>query len=233
MSAAELLDIEPQELTFAFEPKKQISCTLQLSNKTENHVAFKVKTTNPKKYCVRPNTGIVAPKSTSNIIVTMQAQKETPSDMQCKDKFLLQSVVTSPGATTKDISAEMFDKAAGRLVEECKLKVVYVPPPQPPSPVPEGSEEGSSPRASVLDRSGSDFSTFARTELQDKSAEEKALVSKLLDEKVRAMEQNKKLRQELELLRRDGNKRGGGVSFLFVIIVGLIGIVLGFIVKKT
>lgn len=39
--------------------------------------------------------------------VTMQAQKESPSDMQCKDKFLLQGVVASPGATAKDINAEM------------------------------------------------------------------------------------------------------------------------------
>ena len=34
------------------------------------------------------------------------------------------------------------------MVEEFKLKVVYVSRPQPPSPVPEGSEEGSSPRGS-------------------------------------------------------------------------------------
>lgn len=103
-----------------------------------------MKTTNPKKYCVRPNTGIVLPRSTCDVIgkhlklllpmclifilllllfvlfalnakvfkfihgvVTMQAQKEEPPDMQCRDKFLLQSVVTSPGTTTKDISAEM------------------------------------------------------------------------------------------------------------------------------
>lgn len=37
----------------------------------------------------------------------MQAQKENPPDMLCKDKFLLQSVVASPGATTKDINPEM------------------------------------------------------------------------------------------------------------------------------
>lgn len=37
----------------------------------------------------------------------MQAQKEAPSDMQCKDKFLLQSVVASPGTTTKDITPDM------------------------------------------------------------------------------------------------------------------------------
>lgn len=37
----------------------------------------------------------------------MQAQKEAPTDMQCKDKFLLQSVVVSPGIAAKDITPEM------------------------------------------------------------------------------------------------------------------------------
>lgn len=40
-------------------------------------------------------------------VVTMQAQKEAPPDMQCKDKFLLQSVVAPDGSTTKDITPEM------------------------------------------------------------------------------------------------------------------------------
>lgn len=39
--------------------------------------------------------------------VTMQAQKEAPMDMQCRDKFLLQSVVVKPGVTAKDITPEM------------------------------------------------------------------------------------------------------------------------------
>ncbi|KAJ0559486.1 putative major sperm protein (MSP) [Helianthus annuus] len=68
MSTGDLLSIEPQELQFAFELKKQISCSMQLQNKTDDHVAFKVKTTNPKKYCVRPNSGIVFPRSTCDII---------------------------------------------------------------------------------------------------------------------------------------------------------------------
>lgn len=36
-----------------------------------------------------------------------------------------------------------------------------------------------------------------------------------------------------ELLKRDGRKNGGGVSFLLVILIGLIGIMLGYIIKKT
>ncbi|KAK9927549.1 hypothetical protein M0R45_024730 [Rubus argutus] len=241
MSTGELLSIEPLELKFPFELKKQISCSLQLSNKTDSYVAFKVKTTNPKKYCVRPNTGIVLPRSTCDVIVTMQAQKEAPLDMQCKDKFLLQSVKTNDGASTKDITPEVFNKEAGHVVEECKLRVVYVSPPQPPSPVPEGSEEGSSPRASVTENgnlNGAEFSNAAKgfseqLEPQERSAEAKAHIVKLAEEKNNALQQNKRLRQELELLRHQGGKSRGGVSIIFVIIIGLIGLFLGYLMKKT
>ncbi|KAK8615060.1 hypothetical protein V6N13_068846 [Hibiscus sabdariffa] len=202
----------------------QISCALNLSNKTDNYVAFKVKTTNPKKYCVRPNTGVVQPRSTCNITVTMQAQKEAPPDMQCKDKFLLQSVVTSPGATTKDITPEMFNKESGHHVEECKLRVVYVAPPRLPSPVREGSEEGSSPRASVSDNGSLNAAELSSV---------RSLISKLTEDKNSAIQQNNKLQQELELLRRESKRNQGGIPFMYVFLVGLIGIILGYLLKRT
>ena len=37
----------------------------------------------------------------------MQALEEAPPDMQCKDKFLLQTIVARPGSTTKDITSDM------------------------------------------------------------------------------------------------------------------------------
>ncbi|KAL6501567.1 Vesicle-associated protein 1-2 [Orobanche gracilis] len=229
MNSGELLSVEPLEMKFPFELKKQISCSLQVSNKTDNYVAFKVKTTNPKKYCVRPNTGIVLPRSTCDIVVTMQAQKEPPADMQCKDKFLLQSVVASPGATPKDITAEMFTKEQGN-VEECKLKVVYVAPRQPPSPVAEGSEEGFSPRATALENGTEVTRTYVDS--QDNLPEVKSLVTKLTEEKTAAIQRGDKLRQELELLKRESNKRGG-LSMTSVIIIALLGILLGYLMKRT
>ncbi|KAL3647292.1 Vesicle-associated protein 1-2 [Castilleja foliolosa] len=228
-SAGELLNVDPLEMKFPFELKKQISCSLQVSNKTDNYVAFKVKTTNPKKYCVRPNTGIVLPRSTCDIVVTMQAQKEAPAEMQCKDKFLLQSVVASVGATPKDITAEMFNKDQGQ-VEECKLKVVYVAPRQPPSPVAEGSEEGFSPRSSALENGNEVARMYVDS--QDKLPEVKSLVSKLTEENAAAIQRGNKLRQELEQLKRESNK-SGGVSITFVIIIGLLGIILGYFMKRT
>nr|XP_043618580.1 vesicle-associated protein 1-2-like isoform X1 [Erigeron canadensis] len=235
-TGGDLLNIDPQELQFPFELKKQISCNMQLLNKTDHYVAFKVKTTNPKKYCVRPNSGIVLPRSTCSVTVTMQAQKEAPSDMQCRDKFLLQSAVASPGATAKDITPELFNKESGNQVEECKLKVNYVVPRQPPSPVREGSEEGSSPRASISDN-GTENSVDANmaprssAESLDKSSEANALISKLSEEKKSAIQQSKKLQQELELLRRQGNKSSGGIPLIYVLVIALLGMLLGYMLK--
>ncbi|XP_010264233.1 PREDICTED: vesicle-associated protein 1-3-like [Nelumbo nucifera] len=237
MSSGDLINIQPHELKFPFELKKQSSCSLQLTNKTEQYVAFKVKTTNPKKYCVRPNTGIVQPGTTCDVTVTMQAQKEAPSDMQCKDKFLLQSVAAPHGATTKDITPEMFNKEAGKVVEEFKLRVVYIPA-NPPSPVPEGSEEGSSPRAPILENGNqnmglSEATTRSVEEQKEKSSEALSIISKLNVEKSYALQQNQKLHQELELMRKEiSKKHAGGFSFLFVVLIGLLGILVGYLINR-
>ncbi|CAN6460797.1 unnamed protein product [Victoria cruziana] len=166
----------------------------------------------------------------------MQAQREAPPDMQCKDKFLIQSVVTTDGATQKDITPEMFNKDSGNHLEECKLRVVYVSPPQPPSPVAEGSEEGSSPRASVSDiGNGTAFDSVLHEDLdsKDKVSEARVAVSRLTEEKNYVVQLNNKLQQELELLRRQSNRAGGGFPFLYVVIVGLLGILVGYLIRRT
>ncbi|XP_039817872.1 vesicle-associated protein 1-2-like isoform X6 [Panicum virgatum] len=256
----ELLGIEPLELRFPFETKKQISCSMQLANRTDDYIGFKVKTTSPKKYCVRPNSGIVPPRSTSDVIVTMQEQKEAPPDMQCKDKFLVQSVMVAEDTSAKDITGDMFTKKSGNVVDEVKLRVVYVPPPKPPSPVREGSEEGSSPRHSLSDGSNLNYQEVrsanitawfnsqettrepddplslaavkSQKDQEGFTSETSALISKLTEERNSAIQQNNKLRQELDLVRRELSKQNGGFSFAVVAAIALLGILLGFIMKR-
>ncbi|KAG6749334.1 hypothetical protein POTOM_046378 [Populus tomentosa] len=78
----------------------------------------------------------------------MQGQKESPPDMQCKDKFLLQSVVAPDGTTTKDINSDMV----GWLL--CIFLCLFL--------IKDGSEEsdeGSSPsRPSVFENGDQDTS---------------------------------------------------------------------------
>lgn len=51
-----------------------------------------------------------------HFVVTMQAQMETPPDMQCKDKFLIQNVVAKMGATKKDITSEMVTSLTKKFI---------------------------------------------------------------------------------------------------------------------
>ncbi|CAH1448078.1 unnamed protein product [Lactuca virosa] len=205
MSTGDFLNLHPSELKFPFELKKQSSCSLQLTNKTDQYIAFKVKTTNPKKYCVRPNTGIVLPRSVCNVTVTMQAQKETPSDMQCKDKFLLQAVIAPNGATNKDITANMFNK-----------------------------EENKGRRWKSKNSSWPDVTTRSVDPKEKLSAESVSMVSRLTDEKTAALKQSQKLQQELELMRKQTVKnQSGGYSILFLVVVGIISFVVGYLIKQT
>ncbi|KAG5244925.1 vesicle-associated protein [Salix suchowensis] len=127
---AQLLEIQPQELKFVAEVKKQSSCSICLTNNTYHNVAFKVKTTTPKKYCVRPNVGVIDPKSTCEFIVTMQAQKVAPPVMVCKDKFLIQSTVVPVGTTEKDITSSTFAKNDNKRIEEVKMRVALISSPE-------------------------------------------------------------------------------------------------------
>lgn len=102
---------------------------VRLINKTDQHVAFKVKTTSPKKYCVRPNVGVIQPKAAHEFVVIMQAQKTAPVDVTCKDKFLIQSTIVSEGTVDEDLTSEMFSKEGERHIEESKLRVFLVNPP--------------------------------------------------------------------------------------------------------
>ncbi|XP_022878595.1 vesicle-associated protein 2-1-like [Olea europaea var. sylvestris] len=124
--ANRLVSVHPEDLKFHVELEKHSYCDLKITNNTENHVAFKVKTTSPKKYFVRPNTGVIHPWDSSVIRVTLQAQREYPPDLPCKDKFLLQSTIVPPNVDVDQLAQDTFNKEGGRTIEERKLKVVYI-----------------------------------------------------------------------------------------------------------
>eukprot|EP00243_Klebsormidium_subtile_P004508 TRINITY_DN1851_c0_g1_i1.p1 TRINITY_DN1851_c0_g1~~TRINITY_DN1851_c0_g1_i1.p1 ORF type:complete len:228 (-),score=63.46 TRINITY_DN1851_c0_g1_i1:370-1053(-) len=218
---SELLNIQPGELKFPFELKKQVSASLRLQNQTSKNVAFKVKTTSPKKYCVRPNTGIVPPNATIEVTVTMQAQREYPPDMQCKDKFLVQSVFADI-ASPKDITPELFSKDSGREITETKLRVVYVSPPAPPSPINESAEEGLSPKA-VEPENHSNAHFFA---------EKAATPADSADHQVKARQANEHQYLEKKAPSAGGTttvpaRTGGGISWMVVLLIAVIALIIG------
>ncbi|XP_019156197.1 PREDICTED: vesicle-associated protein 2-1 isoform X2 [Ipomoea nil] len=200
----QLISVSPDELKFQFELDKQSFCDLKVSNTTEHNVAFKVKTTSPKKYFVRPNTGVIQPWDSCYIRVTLQAQREFPADMQCKDKFLLQSTIV--GSYSDDLPPDTFNKDNGKtVVEECKLKVLYVTP----NSTTGNSEDGS--------KQGSDANSMVQRTREERDA---------------AVRQTQQLQQELDMLKRRRNRKNDlGFSLKFALLVGVIGFTVGILFK--
>ncbi|XP_059645100.1 vesicle-associated protein 2-1 [Cornus florida] len=212
----QLISVQPDELKFQFELEKQSYCDMKVMNNTEHHVAFKVKTTSPKKYFVRPNTGVIQPWDSCVIRVTLQAQREYPPDMQCKDKFLLQSTVVPPNTDVDKLAQDTFTKESGRTIEECKLRVVYISP----------HAAGGNSEDRSLKQSGS---MFRSTSFDDNKA-----LQRLKDDRDAAVRQTQQLHQELEMMKRRRNRKSDpSFSFKFAIFVGLIGIMVGFLLNLS
>ncbi|TPX69249.1 hypothetical protein SpCBS45565_g02515 [Spizellomyces sp. 'palustris'] len=110
----------------------------------DSPICFKVKTTAPKQYCVRPNSAVVPPGDNAEVQVLLQAMKEDPPEgYVCKDKFLIQSIKVPNDVMGLDgdeltarlhtlwSQAEQLKKsspaAAAEVLVERKLRCVFLP----------------------------------------------------------------------------------------------------------
>jgi hypothetical protein len=124
------VEIDPVELGFHRPFTSEVSQALKIRNPNRTPVAFKVKTTAPKQYCVRPNSGRIEPGKEVEVTVLLQAMKqEPPMDAKCRDKFLVQSVAVTADKEFTNISAiwQHVDEAEKSSVQEKKIRVVYLP----------------------------------------------------------------------------------------------------------
>ncbi|KAG9087945.1 phosphatidylinositol-binding protein scs2, partial [Ceratobasidium sp. 392] len=111
-----------------------VSSTFAITNPNAYPVAFKVKTTAPKQYCVRPNLGVIEPGGSSDVQVWLQAMREDPPiNFKCKDKFLVQSMVLTPDRRPKSLS-DMWvfgENEVAPHMHQQKIRVAYLPPKSP------------------------------------------------------------------------------------------------------
>ncbi|ODN75845.1 hypothetical protein L202_05838 [Cryptococcus amylolentus CBS 6039] len=105
--------------------------TLYIHNPHSYPVAFKVKTTAPKQYSVRPYSGRIEPGDSVDVNIMLQPMaEEPPAHAKCKDKFLVQSAFIHADDEVRSLSQmwtllEQTNKAG---IEEKKLKVVFLAP---------------------------------------------------------------------------------------------------------
>lgn len=105
---------------------------LLVTNNNVQPVAFKVKTTAPKAYCVRPNSGRIEPGESVEIQVILQGMREDPPPgTKCKDKFLVQSMTITPNMVNTSF-AGMWGRAEAdpstHTVHSERIKVIFLPP---------------------------------------------------------------------------------------------------------
>ncbi|KAF5018904.1 hypothetical protein F66182_9099 [Fusarium sp. NRRL 66182] len=121
------VDIEPLELSFRRPFTTEVSQILTLKNPNPTPVAFKVKTTAPKQYCVRPNAGRIEAGQSFDVSVLLQAMKQDPApDARCRDKFLVQSVSITADKEFASVANVLETAGKGHLVER-KIRVNWLP----------------------------------------------------------------------------------------------------------
>ncbi|VVC86186.1 unnamed protein product [Leptidea sinapis] len=121
----QVLTIEPSnELKFKVDSSGlfEQSCTtyMRLSNPTSDTVLFKIKTTAPKKYYVRPNSGLLDPYSKVEIAITPQPVHVEPNERH-KHKFMVQSVIAPEGKT----NIEQWKEISPDQLMDYKLRCVF------------------------------------------------------------------------------------------------------------
>ncbi|KAG9100244.1 phosphatidylinositol-binding protein scs2 [Ceratobasidium sp. UAMH 11750] len=125
------LQLSPSaELGFHRPFTQVVNHTFILTNQNAQPVVFKVKTTSPKLYAARPNSGIIEPGNSANVQVSLQAMHEDPPlSFKCKDRFLVQSMTLTPDRRSKPVQdLWVFDEGEDiPQIHQQKLKVVYLP----------------------------------------------------------------------------------------------------------
>jgi hypothetical protein len=118
----QILTLEPQsELKFVGPFTSVVASDLHLTNPSSRRVLFKVKTTAPKRYCVRPNSGIIEPNSRVSVSVMLQPFDYDPQEKN-NHKFMVQSLFAPSGTIEQD---QLWKSADPSQLMDSKLKCVF------------------------------------------------------------------------------------------------------------
>ncbi|XP_060775061.1 vesicle-associated membrane protein-associated protein B/C isoform X5 [Neoarius graeffei] len=121
----QILLLEPQhELKFRGPFSDVVTTTLKLANPSDRNVCFKVKTTAPRRYCVRPNSGVIEAGTSVNVSVMLQPFDYDPNE-KSKHKFMVQSLIAPSDMTDME---GLWKEAKPEELMDSKLRCVFEMP---------------------------------------------------------------------------------------------------------
>jgi len=135
---SQVLEITPShELRFKGPYNDVVTSTLKLFNPSDKRVCFKVKTTAPRRYCVRPNSGLIDGKSAVHVSVMLQPVDGDATD-KGKHKFMVQSMFAPD--IVEDMDKLWSDASPSELMDS-KLRCVFEDPPTTPEKAAQNAHE--------------------------------------------------------------------------------------------
>jgi hypothetical protein len=200
---SQILQLDPpEELTFRGSFRtEEVIVKFTITNPTCDRVAFKIKTTFPKYYWVRPNYGVLQAKSIQEISIGLQPLSEYELAVSYKHKFMVQSLCVNEDFmyhTNDDVMSAMRGANKQDLMES-KLRCVFVHEPV----------EGEDAKININQADARADPTALLFETLSKTQKEKELVMKeseqLHQEKEQLQLENERLRRKVELLTKEKN----------------------------
>nr|ADO28099.1 vesicle-associated membrane protein-associated protein b [Ictalurus furcatus] len=184
----QILLLEPQhELKFRGPFTDVVTTTLKLANPTDRNVCFKVKTTAPRRHCVRPNSGVIEAGTSVNVSVMLQPFDYDPNE-KSKHKFMVQSLMAPPDMTDME---GLWKEAKPEELMDSKLRCVFEMP-------------NENEKTHDMDTSKMISSSFLKS---DSSTLSMKLGSTLDDGEVkRIMEECRRLQVEVQRLREENKQ---------------------------
>jgi len=138
MAPLTLLTVNPHDVVvFTKTQMNNPRTILTLTNVSEGHVAFKVKTTAPKSYVVKPSCGTMKPGEKQEVQIILQL---APDLSVSSDRFLVQAIKTS---SPEEVPREQWNAFPADSMESTKLNVqLDEPQSEPKTTPPTGSSKG-------------------------------------------------------------------------------------------
>lgn len=124
---AQILQLTPpNEIVFSgpFE-SRVVTSYLELHNPSIDTICFKVKTTAPRRYCVRPNSGTVEPGCKVRIAIMLQPMEDETPNERVRHKFMVQSTILQQD--TKNLDS-VWAKISPDQIMDSKLRCVFESP---------------------------------------------------------------------------------------------------------